>query len=318
MTLTIYLIKKFIRAFFICAGVSYTIFFIFSLIGNLGEKFTFKSILFLSAINSFQIFIFIPSYLFIFSFYLFIIFLKSKNELIIIKEYIGLKKLFLIVFPILVLFTFIETKKENFSTHIEKIKSDLISSKNLGTTKILISSDGTKKKYIIFSGYNEVNETMNQYLNFEILNQKIFRGEISNNLNLINNNLISNESTIYENDDFRHEKIKRKLFENFFNFWSVNTKAIIKNKENGIKSNYNMIHSILFYYLFYFCISMIFLSKKLVDRGMSIIKVFLSILFLFLYYLLIPKIMLNNFQIFFQIISIMIFVLTFFKIKQYE
>ena len=79
-----------------------------------------------------------------------------------------------------------------------------------------------------------------------------------------------------------------------------------------------MIQSILFYCLFYFCISIIFFSKKLVDRGMNTMKTFLLILIIFLYYLIIPKIMLNNFQFFFQIISIMIFVLTFFKIKQYE
>ena len=301
MTLTIYLIKKFFKAFIICAGVSYSIFFIFSLIGNLGEKFTFKSILYLSSINSFQIFIYIPSYLFILSFCLFIIYLKSKNELIIIKEYFELKNLFLIIIPILVLFTFIEIKKENFSTQIEKIKSDLISSKNLMATKILISSEGNKKKYTIFSGYDEVNATINQYLNFEIHNQNIYRGEISNNLNLINNNLFSIESTIFENDDFRHENIKKKLFENFFNFWSVNNRAIIKNKENSIKSNYNMIQSILFYCLFYFCISIIFFSKKLVDRGMSTKKTFLLILIIFLYYLIIPKIMLNNFQFFFKL-----------------
>ena len=95
--------------------MSYSIFFIFSLIGNLGEKFSFKSILYLSTLNSFQIFTYIPSHLFILSFCLFIIHLKSKNELIIIKEYIELKKLFLIIFPILALFIFIEIKKENFS-----------------------------------------------------------------------------------------------------------------------------------------------------------------------------------------------------------
>ena len=63
---------------------------------------------------------------------------------------------------------------------------------------------------------------------------------------------------------------------------------------------------------------MIFLSKKLVNRGINTMKIFLLILSIFLYYLLIPKIMLNNFQFFFQIISIIIFILIFFKIKQYE
>ena len=318
MTLTIYLIKKFFKAFIICGGVSYSIFFIFSLIGNLGEKFSFKSILYLSTLNSFQIFTYIPSHIFILSLFLFIFHLKSKNELIIIKEYIELKNLFLIIFPILALFTFIEIKKDILSTNIEKIKSDLISSKNLGSTKILISSEENKKNYTIFDGYDEDNATINQYLNIEILNQTIVRGEISSDLKLSDNNLFSYESIIYESNDFRNESFEKKLFENFFNFWSVNTGAIIKNNVSGIKSNYNLIQSILFYILFYFCISMIFLSKKLVDRGINTTKIVLLILSIFLYYLLIPNIMLNNFQFLFQIISMIIFILIFFKIKQYE
>ena len=318
MTLKVYLIKKFFKSFIICGGVSFSIFFIFSLIGNLGERFSFKSILYLSTLNSFQIFSYIPSHLFILSFCLFIIHLKSKNELIIIKEYIELKNLFLIIIPILALFTFIELKKENFSSNIEEIKSDLIHSKNLDGTKILISSEGNKKKYTIFSGYNKDNAIIHQYLNFETFNQTIYKGEISTNLNLFENDLFSDESIIYENDDFRHEDFKKKLFENFFSFWSVNTETIIKNKAKDIIFNINIFQSILFYILFYFCISMIFFSKKLVNRDINTMKIFLLILSIFLYYLVIPKIMLNNFHLFFQILSIIIFLLIFFKIRQYE
>src|SRR5210317_1956225 len=106
MILSIYLIKKIFSALLVCGGISYSIFFIFSLIGNLGEKLSFNSILYLIMLNSFQIFTFIPSHLYILSFCLIIINLKSKNELAIIKEYIELKKLFLIFFPILILFVF--------------------------------------------------------------------------------------------------------------------------------------------------------------------------------------------------------------------
>ena len=171
MTLSIYLIKKFLKAFGICSGVSYSIFFIFSLIGNLGENFSFESILLLSALNSFQIFAYIPSHLFILSFLLFILSLKSKNELIIIKEYIGLKSLFLIILPILIIFTFIEIEKNKFSKDIEILKSNLLSSKNLEGKKILISFKDNKKKYIILSDYNEENKIISQYLDFEVKDQ---------------------------------------------------------------------------------------------------------------------------------------------------
>jgi len=181
----------------------------------------------------------------------------------------------------------------------------------------LISSQGNKKSYSIFSGYDD-DKIINQYLKFEIQENTINRGEISSDLNLIENNLFSNESIIYENNDFRLERFEKKLFENFFSFWSTNTEAIIKNKEIGLNSNYSIIQSILFYILFYFCITMIFVSKKLVNRGVNKIKVSLLVLFLFLYFLIVPKIILNNFQYLFQIISVMIFLLFFFKIKQYE
>ena len=318
MILPIYLIKKFIRALLICTGLSYSIFFIFSLIGNLDEKFSFNSIFYLSILNSFQIFTYIPSHLYVLSFCLLIIDLKSKNELTIIKEYIELKNLFLIIIPILIIFIFIESNKDVFSSNIENIKSNLINSNKVQDTKILISSEGDIKKYFIFSGYDGNNATVDQYLRFETKKQTIYEGEISKKLNVHENNLLSYESTIYENDDFQHEVFTKKLYENFLSFWSKNNLIIIKSDNKGINSKYKIIHSIGFNVLFYFCISMIFFSKRLVDRGTNTKKVFLLVTLIFLYFLLIPKIMLNNFQYSFQFISIMIFILIFIKIKQYE
>ena len=318
MILPLYLAKKFFKAFTICALVSYSIFFLFSLIGNLGEKLSFKSILFLSSLNSLQIFTYIPSHLFILSICLFILHLKSNNELIIIKEYIGLSKLFSIIFPILALFIFVEFKKDNLSNNIEKIKSNEIYSKNFGDKKIFISSEKNKKKYTIFSGYNLDNLIINQYLSFESQNQTIKRGEISTNLYLNGNDLFSNESTIYKDNDFQNENFNKILFENFTGFWSSNNETIVKNKVNNLNSNYNIIQSILFDSLFYLCISMNFLSKKLVDRGINTIKIFFIVLLIFLYYLLISNINLSNFQYIFQLLTITIFILFFFKIKQYE
>ena len=319
MILTIYLIKKLFKSLVICTGISYSFFFIFSLIGSLGEKLSFKSILYLSALNSFQIFTYIPSHLFILSFLLLIIHLKAKNELIIIKEYIKLETLFLIIFPILAMFVFFEFKKDAFSKNIEILKSNIINLKNEHTTKIFITTSENNKKYTIFSGYNDNNTIIDQYLDVEIQNNTIYKGELSSSLDLLENNLFSNQSTVYENNDFQFENIKKKLVINFKDYWSKNPGSIINNRtKNKLHSNYNNIKSILFFGLFYICISMIFLSKKLVNRNINETKIILLVLSLFLYFLLIPKIALNNFQYFFQIISIMIFILIFFQIKKHE
>ena len=317
MTLPIYIIKKFLISLVICTLISYSFFFIFSLIGNLGEKLPFKSILYLSALNSFQIFTYIPSHLFILSFCLFIISLKSKNELIIIKEYIELKKLFLIIFPILTVFIFIESRKNDFSENIEIYKTNLIEPKHKDITKIFISTTENKKKFRIFN-QNDNKAIVDQYLNFEVHNNTIYRGEISTNLAISNNNLVSNESTIYENNNFRYENIKKILIKNFKVFWSENPRLIINDKANSYSSNYNIIIIIIFFSLFYICISMIFFSKKLVNRNTNMSKIILLVISIFLYFLLIPKIKLNNFEYIFQMLSIMIFVLIFFQIKQDE
>ena len=317
MTLPIYIIKKFLISLVICTVISYSFFFIFSLIGNLGEKLPFKSILYLSALNSFQIFTYIPSHLFILSFSLFIINLKSKNELIIIKEYIELKSFFLIIFPILTIFIFVEIRKNDFSENIEILKSNLIEPKKKNITKIFISTSENMKKFIIYS-QNNSEAIVDQYLNVEIKNNIIYRGEISANLNLSNNNLISNESTIYEDNDFRYENIKKKLMRNFKEYWSENPGTIIKDKANGFSSNYSTVKQIIFFSLFYICISMLFLSKKLVNRNINISKIILVVISIFLYFLLIPKINLNNFRYIFQIITIIVFILIFFQIKQDE
>ena len=190
--------------------------------------------------------------------------------------------------------------------------------KILETRKFLFHQKKIKKKYTIFSGYNLDNLIINQYLSFESQNQTIKRGEISTNLYLNGNDLFSNESTIYKDNDFQNENFNKILFENFTGFWSSNNETIVKNKVNNLNSNYNIIQSILFDSLFYLCISMIFLSKKLVDRGINTIKIFFIVLLIFLYYLLISNINLSNFQYIFQLLTITIFILTFFKIKQYE
>jgi hypothetical protein len=287
------------------------------LIGNLGEKLPFNSILYLSAINSFQIFTYIPSHLFILSFCLFIINLKSKNELIIIKEYIELKSLFLIIFPILTVFIFIEIKKNDFSKNIEILKSNLIEDKKKDITKIFISTSENKKKFTIFS-QTDNEAVVDQYLNVETQNGTIYHGELSTNLNLSNNNLISNESTIYEDNDFRYENIKKILMRNFKDYWSENPGKIIKNNTNSFSSNYSIIKQIIFFSLFYICISMLFFSKKLVNRNINISKIIFVVISIFLYFLLIPKINLNIFGYIFQMISIIIFILVFFQIKQDE
>ncbi len=318
MIIATYLLKNFFRSLIICGASSYSVFFIFSLIGNLGENFTFKTILLLSALNSLQIFTYIPSHLYILSTCLFVISLKSKNELIIIKEYLQLKKIFLIILPILSIFIFIESIKGNASDWIDKKNSSLINSKNTINTKIFIKIKNDTKTYKILKNNDDDANIINQYLEYQIEDQSLASAEFIDNLFIKEKDLFGSSSTIYKDNKFISNNLEKNLIKNFFNFWSNSSKV---NKEDEIRTNslkYIFIYQILFNSLFYLCISMFFLSKKLVSRDINFLKNFIIVLSIFLYFLIFPKIILDSFQFYFNLISIFIFSLIFLEIKKHE
>ena len=106
------LFNKYILSLSICLVSCIVIFFIFSLLGNLNEDYLFNVIIKISFLNSLQILTFVPAFLFLISVILFTIFLRSKNELIIIKSYMDSKLLMFFILPIVVFFTIIEFNKK--------------------------------------------------------------------------------------------------------------------------------------------------------------------------------------------------------------
>ena len=318
MILTIYLLKKFIKFLFISIAISYSIFFIFSLLGSLGENFNFVTILQLSALNSLNIYSIIPSHLFLLAIFIFIIDLKSKNELIVIKEYFHINRLFLMIFPVIIIFIYIEFYKESLSTNINKIKSDLININSNENTKIVVKTSGYNKTYSIFKSSNKKSNQVDEFLLYEIQNKNIKNAKFSNNLYMNMSDLYSNNQMIFNDNKFKYDYSNTKLYTNFENFWNNEPKVIYQSKLNDIKSSFYNIYSIFFYILFYFCISIILFGKNIVNRNLNIQKIVLIILFLFLYFLIIPKITLSYFHYYFQIISLVIFAITFLQIRKYE
>ena len=83
------LYTKYILSLLICLLSSSVIFFIFSLLGNLDEEYLFNIIIKISFYNSLQILSYIPAFIFLLSVILFTIFMRSKNEFIIVKSYVN-------------------------------------------------------------------------------------------------------------------------------------------------------------------------------------------------------------------------------------
>ena len=152
-----YLYKKFFQSFILCLFAITLIFYIFSLIGNLGERLSFQSILYLSFLNSLQIISYVPSIIILLAIILVVIFLRSKNELMIIKEYISINKLLIIFLPIVFCFTLIEINKNKLSKDIENTKLNFLKSDENLSSKVIIYKNNNYKSYIIFNDIDVLN-----------------------------------------------------------------------------------------------------------------------------------------------------------------
>ena len=132
------LYAKFILSFSICLISSFVIFFIFSLLGNLNEGYLFNVILNLSFLNSLQILTYVQAFIFLNSVILLIIFLRSKNEIIIIKSYLSIKKMMIFFLPIVFLFTFFEINKKEIASFIDDSKVYIMKNNDKSKSKIII------------------------------------------------------------------------------------------------------------------------------------------------------------------------------------
>ena len=144
------------------------IFFIFSLIGNLNEDFLFNIILKISFLNSLQILVYVPVFIFLISVILLSIFLRTKNEIIIIKSYMNLKKLLIFYLPIILVFTILELNKKDIAENIEHFKANLISQNENLVTKIFIQEDSYSKNFVVFNNIDLNDFSKTEYRFYEI------------------------------------------------------------------------------------------------------------------------------------------------------
>ena len=243
------LYTKYILSLSICLVSSSVIFFIFSLLGNLNEQYLFNVILKISFYNSLQILTYVPAFIFLLSVILFIIFLRSKNEIIIVKSYMNFKMLTKFFLPIVIIFAILELNKKNLSLQLEEIKQNLIKEVSSVNTKIIINYRNDLKSYIILNNINS-NDTSNaEYRSFDIYDDKIKIAQFSDNLIFSNNTLIANSYTKYENDIIQDYKISKSL--NFDAKTFIDQEFIVKDIS---KIDHFTIDTKLipYYFLFYF------------------------------------------------------------------
>ncbi len=263
---------KYIVSLSICLGLSSIIFFIFSLLGNLDEEYFFNVIIKISFFNSLQILTFVPAFIFLISVILFIIFLRSKNEMIIIKSYINIKLLAVFFLPIVIFFTILELNKKNLSSIVEDVKKNLINQGTLINTKIIINKNNDSKSYIVLKNINPNDTSKAEYRSFDIYKKKIQIAEFSDNLFFSNNTLTAKSYTQYKNnliEDFQYSK-SLDLKTNSF----IDQNFMVKDfsKKNEFLFDIRLINNSIFFILFFSYVFLIFLNKNLVSNKYDLKK----------------------------------------------
>ena len=307
------LYTKYILSLSICLVSSSVIFFIFSLLGNLNEQYLFNVILKISFYNSLQILTYVPAFIFLLSVILFIIFLRSKNEIIIVKSYMNFKMLTKFFLPIVVIFAILELNKKNLSLQLEDIKQNLIKEVSSINTKIIINYHNDLKSYIILNNINS-NDTSNaEYRSFDIYDDKIKIAQFSDNLIFSNNTLIANSYTKYENDLIQDYKISKSL--NFDAKSFIDQEFIVKDisKNDHFTIDTKLINTLLFFILFFSFIILNFLNKNLVSTKTGIIRPIFVCLIILIYSFFIFNNSLNIYRQEFEILGSLIAGLFFLK-----
>lgn len=318
MKINNFIFKKLFYSLLICLVISFSFFFIFSLLGNLGENYNFSIILKISILSALQILFYIPLFIFFFLLSIFTIFLRTHNEIIIILHYFSLKKVFLIFSIIIIAFTILELNKNKITKSLEQIKDSYVNNFQDSHIKLLISKNNFQNKRYTLIKKNYESDGIKNVSIFELKDNDLYQAIYSNKIISDNNNLISDSYVLMKGNEIIEINETINLL--------VNVNKIINNKSSLIYSNDLKSKSIfnfkfMIFFLFIFLIlTLIYLTyfKKdyLTPRSDQKGKYIFS-LSIILYCYMIINLKMVFFQNIFIFLAIFMIGLLFFKNSKY-
>ena len=312
------LYRKYFLSFLICTMSTLTIFFIFSLIGNLNENYTFLVILKISFLNSIQILTYVPSFIYLLSIVLLSIFLRSKNEITVIRSYFSLRLLIIFILPIVLIFTFFEASKNQLNLLIEDYKIHSINEDNQSKVKIFINKAGDVKNYIVIKNFGQNDENVSEYRSYKIANDIIESAEFSNNIINEEDSLFVEKFTQYKNNFIKDINSLKIIEIDFLDIINNNLMVIDISEKNYIKFNIKLINFIIFFILFFTCLFLYFFSSKFINAKQSLKNpIFISLIVL-IYSFFVFNNSLSFYRQEFEIIASMIAGMLFIKVYSNE
>ena len=297
---------KYTLSLSVCLMSSFIMFFIFSLISNLNEEYKFNKIIELSFFNTLQILVYVPSFIFLISVVLFTIFLKSNNEIIIIKSYLN-KKTYLIFFiPIILVFTYMEIEKKDLSGYLEDIKNDIFDLNNGLKAKIIIDDSQVNKNFTIIKNINLNDPNEMEYWYYSISNNKINIAEFSDNLLIKDDNIVIKNYTQYKNEkikDFINQKV---ILSKYLNLIPQNSLVKYITKQEKFNFNISSINLTVFFIFFLCFIFLFFFSAKFVSSKQSLLIPIATCITILIYTFLIFNHSINAYKQEFEVLASLI------------
>ena len=304
---------KYALSLLICLLSIFVVFFIFSLISNLSEDYSFNIIVILSALNSLQILTYVSAFIFLISLILFSIFLRSRNEIIIIKSYLRINKYIMFFLPIVLLFSIFEINKKDIVTFLEDNKTNLVQVGDKLKSKILINEFDNRKNITILKNVDLNNFEEAEYRSYNILNKEIKMAEFSDELILSNGKLILKNYTQYKNNVIKN--INENKIINIDLIGLISRSSLVR--DTSIKNNsiidFKLINLIIFFIFLLSYIFLIFFNTKYVGSKQSIRDPILVSLSTLIYSFLIFNNSLTSYRQEFELIASMIVLMIFFK-----
>jgi len=307
-----FLYLKYALSLLICLFSSFVVFFIFSLISNLSEDYSFNIILVLSTLNSLQILTYVSAFIFLITLILFSIFLRSRNEIIIIKSYLRINKYIMFFLPIVLLFSFFEINKKDIVTFLEDNKTNLVKVGNKLKFKILINEFDNKKNITILKNVDLNNFEKAEYRFYNISNKEIKMAEFSNELIFSDDKLVLKNYTQYKDNAIK-DIDKRKLI-NLDLIGLMSRGSLVR--DTSIKNNsmidLKLINLIIFFIFLLSYIFLNFFNTKYVSSKQSLRDPILMSLSTLIYSFLIFNNSLTSYRQEFELIASIIVLMFFF------
>ena len=243
---------------------------------------------------------------------------KSGNELLIIKQYFKFKYVIIIFLPIAIFFTFIEQNKSFITEKIENKKFTLLNYNKNIENKILIDNNNDIKTYTVFKNIKSNPKNIDQFYTYTSNRFEIISGKFSEDILIIKDDIFSSETTIYEGNNLNIDKDKIKISLNFSEILEKESFIQRSDKSKNKFFDYDNVINLIKNFFFYMIIILIYFKKDffIIKNNFSYIHFF--ILFFIFYFLLNENLHLNVFNFQFQLISILILTLLFFKLFKHE